>query len=66
MPHEKFDPSRWLARWTDAGGGWVNATLLPLAGDPAALNALALELDDDRREALRLHLTAANTAEAME
>ena len=57
MQHDPFDPATWLARWRDAGGGWAGPHLLPLAGDPAALNALARELDDERHTALREYLT---------
>ena len=57
MVTNDFDPALWLARWKEAGGGWVNSTLLLLDGDPAVLNALARELTDDRRAALGEHLT---------
>jgi hypothetical protein len=63
MTTDTFDPAAWLARWKEAGGGWVNATLLPLAGDPATLNRLARELDDDRHAALRDHLTVREPTE---
>lgn len=54
---DTFDPARWLIAWKEAGGGWAGIHLLPLAGDPAALNALARELDDERRAALGEYLT---------
>ena len=57
MAPDKFDPAAWLTRWQAAGGGWAGPHLLPLAGDPVALNALARELTDERREALAEHLT---------
>lgn len=53
---DTFDPAQWLARWKAAGGAWAGIHLLPLAGDPAALNALAHELTDERRQALGEYL----------
>ena len=56
MQHEKFDPSRWLDRWRDAGGGWASTHLLLLDGDQIALNRLSQELNDGRRELVRQKL----------
>lgn len=64
MTTDTFDPAAWLTAWKEAGGGgWAGPHLLPLAGDPLALNALARELDDDRHAILREHLTASEPAE---
>ena len=53
---DAFDPRYWLQRWREAGGGWANTTLMLFDGDTIALNRLAQELNDDRREMLRQHL----------
>lgn len=51
-----FDPEYWLDLWQRAGGGWAASHLLRPAGQNTDLDALAAELDADRREALRRHL----------
>lgn len=58
MQHNQFDPALWLTRWKEAGGAWAGPHLLPLAGDPDALNALARELTDERRQALGEYLSS--------
>lgn len=63
MQHNAFNPQNWLDRWKQAGGGWAAGHLLLLDGNTTALNDLAAELDDDRREALRQHLTEKEATE---
>jgi hypothetical protein len=58
-----FNATEWLARWTEAGGGYVAGTatahLLRPTGDCAALDSLSQEIaDHDRREAVSALLRA--------
>lgn len=56
MQRNHFDPTYWLELWQRVGGGWASTHLLRPAGQHHELDALAAELDTDRREALRQHL----------
>ena len=58
---QHFDPRKWLAQWTDAGGGYAVGTDSPHLLRPvcpcAILDSLSHEIaDPDRQEALAQHL----------
>lgn len=56
MQRKHFDPQYFLMNWKLAGGGWASNHLLRPTGEHHQLDALAAELDTERREALRQYL----------
>lgn len=56
MTTDNFDPARWLASWSAAGGGWAGRTLiLPPPARPR-LRAMIGKLGADEIRAVAEHL----------
>lgn len=59
-----FDPARWLAAWTDAGGGWAGRSLLLPPPHRPRLRAMIGKLGADEIKAVAEHLGVDEEVEA--
>lgn len=53
---DNFDPARWLASWSAAGGGWAGRHLVYPPTKTPALRKLARQLGVDEIRALAQHM----------
>lgn len=64
MTTDNFDPARWLASWSAAGGGWAARTLILPPPDRPRLRAMLDKLGADEIRAVAAHLGVGSEVKA--